>query len=260
MQVNSGCISRIWQINYIQRLMKKLEIACHSLASALAAQEGGADRIELCMALTTGGLTPGPGLLELVKEKINIPVHILIRPRIGDFAYTSLEVDTMVKSIGLVRKLGFAGVVVGCLTQNHTLDLWNLDRMLEAAGELDVTFHRAFDFIEDKSQALEDLIERGVSRVLTSGGAASAHGGAAVLMSLIEQAAGRIVVMPGAGINAQNLPQLIEQTKATEYHASAKKEIPQTHSTSEFKLTEVESHRYETDVEEVGRLKDVLNG
>lgn len=237
--------------------MRKLEIACHSLASALAAQEGAADRIELCMALSTGGLTPSSGLLELVQEKINIPVHVLVRPRIGDFAYTSLEVDTIVKSIGLIKKTGYSGIVVGCLTEDHTLDLWNLDRMQEAAGDLDLTFHRAFDFIEDKSQALEDLIERGFHRVLTSGGAPSAVEGTSVLKSLIDQAGGRITVMPGAGINSKNLAELMRETNAQEYHASAKKELTVV-SSSLFQLTNSIDPRYETDAKEVKRLRGIL--
>ena len=235
----------------------KLEIACHSIASALAAQQGGADRIELCMALPTGGLTPGPGLLAFVRKRIEIPVHVLVRPRLGNFSYTTMEIDTMIETISHLKETGFTGVVVGCLDADYAIDLWNLDRLVEASGTMDITFHRAFDFITDKSQALEDLVERGIHRILTSGGAKSAIEGAPVIKSLVDQAADRLTIMPGAGITSQNITEVIAQTQATEYHASAKKEIS-TASESTFKLVEEEPPRFETSAEEVRRLTGIL--
>lgn len=203
-----------------------LEIAANSLASALAAQEGGASRIELCSALELGGLTPSPGQVALVRDKLSIPVYVLIRPRAGDFAYAEEEHATMLADIAYCAAAGCDGVVVGALTADGDVDVTRCRELVSAANGIDVTFHRAIDVCRDPATALEAIISLGCARVLSSGGAASAMEGSANLRRLIEQAAGRIEIMPGAGIGAGNIAALMAATGAREFHASAKRALP----------------------------------
>ncbi len=203
-----------------------LEIAANSLDSAQAAQDGGADRIELCAGLEAGGLTPSPGLIALACAQLSIPVHILIRPRAGDFAYSAQEHQTMLADIAHCREAGCAGVVIGALDPDGGVDLPRCRELIEAAGAMHVTFHRAIDVSRDPEQALEDVIALGCGRVLTSGAAPSAAEGVALLRRLLQRAAGRIVVMPGAGINAGNIAALRRDTGASDFHASAKRARP----------------------------------
>lgn len=203
-----------------------LEIAANSLASALAAQEGGASRIELCSALELGGLTPSPGQVALVRDKLSIPVYVLIRPRAGDFAYAEEEHATMLADIAYCAAAGCDGVVVGALTADGDVDVTRCRELVSAANGIDVTFHRAIDVCRDPAAALEAIIGLGCARVLSSGGAASAMEGSANLRRLIEHAAGRIEIMPGAGIGAGNIAALMAATGAREFHASAKRALP----------------------------------
>lgn len=203
-----------------------LEIAANSLASALAAQEGGASRIELCSALELGGLTPSPGQVALVRDKLSIPVYVLIRPRAGDFAYAEEEHATMLADIAYCAAAGCDGVVVGALTADGDVDVTRCRELVSAANGIDVTFHRAIDVCRDPATALEAIISLGCARVLSSGSAASAMDGSANLRRLIEQAAGRIEIMPGAGIGAGNIAALMAATGAREFHASAKRALP----------------------------------
>ncbi|MEJ1098264.1 MULTISPECIES: copper homeostasis protein CutC [unclassified Pseudoxanthomonas] len=203
-----------------------LEIAANSLASALAAQEGGASRIELCSALELGGLTPSPGQVALVRDKLSIPVYVLIRPRAGDFAYAEEEHATMLADIAHCAAAGCDGVVVGALTADGDVDVTRCRELVSAANGIDVTFHRAIDVCRDPAAALEAIIGLGCARVLSSGGAASAMEGSANLRRLIEHAAGRIEIMPGAGIGAGNIAALMAATGAREFHASAKRALP----------------------------------
>lgn len=203
-----------------------LEIAANSLASALAAQEGGASRVELCTALELGGLTPSPGQIALVREKLAIPVYVLIRPRAGDFAYADEEHATMLADVEYCAAAGCDGVVVGALTADGDVDVARCRELVSAAGRLDLTFHRAIDVCRDPADALEAVIGLGFKRVLSSGGATSAMEGSANLRRLIEQAAGRIEIMPGAGIGADNIATLMAATGAREFHASAKRALP----------------------------------
>lgn len=204
----------------------KLEIAANSLASALAAQEGGASRIELCAALELGGLTPSRGQIARVREKLSIPVHVLVRPRAGDFAYADEDHATMLADIAHCAALGCDGVVVGALTPDGEVDVARCRELVSAARRLDLTFHRAIDVCRDPAAALEAIIDLGFSRILSSGGSASAMEGSANLRRLIEQAAGRIEIMPGAGIDAGNIGALMAATGAREFHASAKRTLP----------------------------------
>lgn len=204
----------------------KLEIAANSLASALAAQEGGASRIELCAALELGGLTPSPGQIARVREKLSIPVHVLVRPRAGDFAYADEDHATMLADIAHCAALGCDGVVVGALTPDGEVDVARCRELVSAARRLDLTFHRAIDVCRDPAAALEAIIDLGFSRILSSGGAASAMEGSANLRRLTKKAAGRIEIMPGAGIDAGNIGALMAATGAREFHASAKRTLP----------------------------------
>lgn len=206
--------------------MALLEIAANSVASAFAAQEGGAGRVELCASLEEGGVTPSHGTIALAREGLEIPLYVLIRPRAGDFVYENAEVEAMLDDIVHCRELGCDGVVVGALTAEGEVDAEVCAMFVRSAGGMGLTFHRAFDLVPDRSAALETLIELGFERVLTSGGMQSAIAGASAIARLVAQAGGRIVVMPGAGIEPGNVVALRETTRAREFHASAKRRLP----------------------------------
>lgn len=204
----------------------KLEICVDSVESAVIAQEAGADRIELCSCLDVGGLTPSLGAITSAKSLLEIPIHVLIRPRMGDFCYSDLEFQQMLRDLRLAKDTKTEGVVFGILTPDGKVDIYRTALLLEAARPLQVTFHRAFDFCVDPFQALEDLISLGVDRILTSGQKNTAPQGAPLLKELIEKADNRVIIMPGSGINSQNLPSLIKDTGAREYHLSASRFLP----------------------------------
>jgi len=206
--------------------MALLEIAANSVASAFAAQEGGAGRVELCASLEEGGITPSHGTIGLAREGLRIPLYVLIRPRAGDFLYENAEIEVMLDDIAHCRELGCDGVVIGALTAEGEVDVEACALFLRAAGDMGVTFHRAFDLVPDRQAALETLIELGFERVLTSGGMPSAVAGASALARLVAQAGGRIVVMPGAGIEPGSVASLRQATRAREFHASAKRRLP----------------------------------
>ncbi len=235
-----------------------LEIAANSLDSALAAQAGGADRIELCMALEVGGLTPSPGLLAQVRERLSIPVYALIRPRAGDFAYSPSEHATMLADIAHCRAAGCDGVVIGALTVDGDVDVERCRELVAAADGMGVTFHRAIDVCRDPAQALEAIIALGCERVLSSGGAPGAPAGAQALRALVEQAGERIVVMPGAGIDADNIAQLRRLTGAREFHASAKRALPSAMRHAPAVALGMEDGEARSEVEEVRRLVTAL--
>lgn len=235
-----------------------LEIAANSLASALAAQEGGASRIELCSALELGGLTPSPGQVALVRDKLSIPVYVLIRPRAGDFAYAEEEHATMLADIAYCAAAGCDGVVVGALTADGDVDVTRCRELVSAANGIDVTFHRAIDVCRDPATALEAIISLGCARVLSSGGAASAMEGSANLRRLIEQAAGRIEIMPGAGIGVGNIAALMAATGAREFHASAKRALPPRMRFMPADALGMEGGETRSDAAEVRRIVEAL--
>jgi len=183
-----------------------IEVCAASLKSALTAQSAGADRIELCTALGVGGLTPTFGLLKQVKELISIDVHVLIRPRMGDFTYSDLEFQTMCSDIELVKKMGFKGVVCGVLNSDFTIDVERTKKLIRAASGMKFTFHRAFDWVVDPQAALRTLELLGVDIVLSSGQKTKAVDGIALLERLQLQSSS-IVIMPGSGINDSNINQ-----------------------------------------------------
>lgn len=204
--------------------MRKIEVCCASLHEAREAQAGGAVRIELCSALGAGGITPSAGMIAAVAhaEGLTIDVNVLIRAREGSFLYTDEEIGIMVRDIELCRREGVHGVVIGALTADGDIDIAACRRMMDAAGDMSVTFHRAFDVCRDPQQALEEIIALGCDRLLTSGQQATAEEGADLIARLVEQAAGRIIVMPGSGIRPSNIATIAAKTRATEFHSTAR--------------------------------------
>jgi copper homeostasis protein len=196
-----------------------LEISVESVEAGAAAERGGADRIELCAGLFVGGLTPQTLLLRAVRRQIQIPIFVMIRPRAGDFVYSSAEFAQMKKSIAAAKGLAASGLVFGILRPDHTVDIERTRELIELARPLPVTFHRAFDACPDLKLALEDVRRSGASRILTSGGAASAPEGAANIERLVGAAGERVTIIPGAGINGGNILQLAAATRAHEFHS-----------------------------------------
>ncbi len=242
----------------------KLEICAADLDSVRSAVLGGAQRVELCSALAEGGVTPSAGFIsEARKIGREIELMVLIRPRGGDFVYSDYEIDCMVNDIELCARLGADGVVIGALTRDGDVDTAACRRMVKAAGDMSITFHRAFDMVRDPYMALEELIDLGCDRVLTSGQAPSAHEGAELLRCIHERARGRILIMAGAGVNSSNLKSLLMASDCDEVHASASviKE-----STMKFRRGDVkmgarnadEFARKTTDVDEVRAMSNIL--
>jgi len=197
-----------------------LEICAGSLTSALNAQLGGAARVELCENLHEGGITPGPSSIIIAGKQLRIPFFVLIRPRPGDFLYNDLEFRQMKENIIFCKEHRAEGVVLGILKADGTADIDRTAELVRLAHPMQVTFHRAFDRTNDPFQAMEDIISLGIARILTSGQAANAPDGAGLIAELIKQAAGRIIIMPGAGINEDNIQELQSITKAVEFHSS----------------------------------------
>lgn len=203
-----------------------LEICCGDIESVVAAANGGADRVELCSALSEGGLTPSIGL---IKAAVNIPgirVHVLIRPRNGDFLYNDTERDIMISDIKAAHAAGAHGVVIGALTPDGDIDIDTCSSLINAADGMDVTFHRAFDVCRNPEDALETIITLGCTRILTSGQMPSAIEGTATLRRLNELASGRIILLAGAGVSSDNAKDIISQTGISELHASARITVP----------------------------------
>lgn len=201
-----------------------LEVCVDSAEGLAAAIEGGADRIELCAALHTGGLTPSPGLIALAKS-CGLPVQVLIRPRGGDFVFSAAEGAQMLADIAAVKQAGLAGVVLGASLADDRLDMGLLQKLVAAAEGLQTTLHRAFDLAPDPDEAMESAIALGFSRILTSGGAGSAVAGVVSLQAAVRVARGRIGVLPGAGITADSVAALVTATGVREVHASCSKMV-----------------------------------
>ena len=203
-----------------------IEVCANSAQSCVEAEAGGAARVELCAAIPEGGTTPSYGEIMMARELTHrIAIHVLIRPRAGDFLYTEAEVGTMLHDIEAAQSLRVQGVVLGCLTPDGDIDEPLLDRLIAAARPLSITFHRAFDVCRDPRHALESLIRHGIDRVLTSGQEANAVEGIPLLRELVQQADGRIIIMPGCGVRANNIARIEAETGAQEFHTSARRVI-----------------------------------
>ncbi|MBL7784202.1 MAG: copper homeostasis protein CutC [Saprospiraceae bacterium] len=234
--------------------MIKFEICAVNIQSALAAQEAGAHRIELCSALDVGGLTPSPGLIQQAVKHLSILVNVLIRPREGDFTYSDHEFSVMLDDIEFCRKAGVHGVVVGALTAQNELDAPRMQAMKDAAGDMEIVCHRAFDFTSSPEQSLESLIEWGYARVLSSGQASNAMEGRFLLQKLVKQAAGRISIMPGAGISAANIRDIASITLASEFHFTGKKKV----STEQQAIPGLDSWHWESDAALIQEIMDAI--
>lgn len=237
-----------------------LEVAANSVASALAAQEGGAARVELCAALELGGTTPSYAEIATARDRLVIPLYVLIRPRAGDFLYNDFECEVMLRDVEACVALGCNGVVLGMLDGEGQVDRARCRALIGAAGRLGVTFHRAFDMVADQAQALEAVIGLGCERVLSSGARASAIEGAAALRALVEQAAGRLVVMPGAGVRSGNIAALAQATGASEFHASAKRALPSGMHSRRAGLEDMATGEWRSDAAEVRAMVSALRG
>lgn len=205
--------------------MPILEICAGSVESAIAARDGGAQRIELCAALEVGGVTPSAGVIAEARKIEDLVLNVIIRPRGGDFLYNEYEAACMEHDIRTCKALGVDGVVIGALTPDGDIDTALCRRLIAAADGMSITFHRAFDMCRNASKALEELIAIGCHRVLTSGQAATAMEGTTLLKELVKQADGRIIIMPGCGVSSANAAAILQATGATEIHASARKNV-----------------------------------
>ncbi len=199
----------------------KIEIVVYNIESALRAQEGGADRVELCDNPGEGGTTPSYGTIELVRQNVSMDVYVMIRPRGGDFCYTSYEFHSMKRDISQCQKLSVDGVVFGILNPDGTIDKKRCKELISQARPLKVTCHRAFDMTRDPFEALEDCIEAGFDRILTAGQRALASDGVDLIADLIRKANGRISIMPGSGVNENTVEEIVSKSQANEIHFSA---------------------------------------
>jgi copper homeostasis protein len=202
-----------------------IEVCANSLESARAAQSGGATRVELCSALAEGGLTPGPAVIELARAELRIALHVLIRPRSGDFCYDDTEFAVMKRDIAFCQHAGMDGVVIGVLNPDGSVDTARMRELVSAARPMKVTFHRAFDMAAEAFRALDDVMALGVERLLTSGQRGSAMEGKTLIAELVGRAGNRLIVMPGAGVNKNNIRELVEATGAREFHLSGQKKV-----------------------------------
>ena len=203
----------------------KIEICANSVASCLEAQKGGAYRVELCAGIPEGGTTPSYGEIAVARELLNIKLNIIIRPRGGDFLYSDVEHKTMLHDIEMAKKLGVDGVVIGCLKADGTIDMERNRELIAAAEGMRVTFHRAFDMCKNPFESLEQIIALGCDTLLTSGQQPTAIEGISLLSQLVEKAGDRIIIMPGSGVNEDNIAILADETKAKEFHFSAREPI-----------------------------------
>lgn len=203
-----------------------VEIAAHTIESALAAQMGGAERVELFSNPSEGGVTPSAGLVAGIRKRISADLHVMIRPRGGDFCYSAEEFEAMLRDVEVAKQLGANGVVTGIVNPDGTVDSVRMQQLISAARPLAITFHRAFDMCKDLPAALEEVISCGVDRVLTSGGEATAMEGIATLTKLVRIAGQQASIIVAGGINAGNVREIVERTGVREVHAGLRSPTP----------------------------------
>jgi copper homeostasis protein len=202
-----------------------VEACVDAIDAAIEAERGGAGRIELCGELLQGGVTPSAGLIGSVRDRLTIPLFVLIRPRTGDFHYSADERDVMLRDIALAKSLGADGVVFGALTADGCVDVEIMRELIDAARPMQVTFHRAFDFARDQEAAIDALLSLGVDRVLTSGGASSALEGATRLRDLQDRAGNRLTILAGGSITASNVGEVVRASGLREVHVRAAERV-----------------------------------
>ncbi|MCX6241530.1 MAG: copper homeostasis protein CutC [Bacteroidetes bacterium] len=245
-------------------MMKLLEACVNSAVSAVNAQTGGAQRVELCENMTEGGCTPSAGTIRFARQKLNIPIMVMIRPRGADFLYSDDEFEIMKLDIRMAKDLGADGVVFGILTPDGSIDVPRVRQLLELSRPMQVTCHRAFDMSADPYKALDDLISLGIDRVLTSGQSDCALTGAPLIRKLIAQAAGRIIIMPGHGIKEHNLEEAIRLTGASEFHMYLTKQVPGTMKfmREDVKMGKPDLSEYgheAVDVKRIKQAREIMN-
>jgi copper homeostasis protein len=236
-----------------------LEICVDSVDSALAAQQGGAHRIELCGSLIEGGVTPSAGLMSIVRKKVSIDLYVMIRPRSGDFCYSDEEYEVMRRDVMVAKEMGANGIVFGILNPDGNVDVHRCRDLVEIARPLKVTFHRAFDMSRNLNQSLEEIIHAGVDRVLTSGAEKNAEEGLPKLIQLNRAARKRLAVMVGGGITERNVRRIIQETGVCEIHASVRAPFssPMRHRNEKIAMGNLKGREYQRVVvaeEKVRRL------
>lgn len=240
-----------------------LECCVDSVESAIEAEKGGANRIELCSALVIGGLSPSKALFEKVKESVNIKIHVLLRPRFGDFCYTEFEHEIIKQEIRMFRELGADGIVIGTLKPDGSLNLEQMKELVEAANGMSITLHRAFDMCADPFKTLEDVKSLGIHTILTSGQKNSCIDGKELLGQLVEKSNGAVDVLIGGGVDVSVIPALYESTGATSYHMSGKITLD---SEMQYRKEDVsmgvasmsEYQIWRTSAERVAKVKEIL--
>ncbi|MES2375218.1 MAG: copper homeostasis protein CutC [Bacteroidota bacterium] len=242
--------------------MISLEVCANSITSALAAQDGGAVRVELCGNLEAGGTTPSPGQITATRKLLNIQLYILIRPRGADFLYTDVEFETMLEDVRYCIAAGCDGIVTGILKDDGTIDKERCTQLIQLAKQagLGATFHRAFDMCNDQHQALEDIIDMGFERILTSGGRSTAVEGSRAIAELVKQANGRIAIMAGSGITEINVLDLVLFTGVTEVHGTlqARVQSQMKYNNDHIIMGSNFGDEYAIDITSVDRVRNVI--
>jgi len=242
-----------------------IEVCCAHLQSGIEAQEGGALRIELCDNLYEGGTTPSYATIKKAKEKLNIDINVMIRPRGSDFCYSDDEFEIMKEDIRICKKLGVYGVAFGILLNDGNVDVARSRQLVQIAKPLSITFHRAFDMSPDPFKAIEKIIGLGINRILTAGHKNTVPEGLNLIAQLITKAAGRIIIMPGSGINEENIQEIRDKSGAVEFHLTGKKTVE---SKMQFRkqgiymggLKEIPEYSINfTDAERIRKIVNLLN-
>jgi len=206
-------------------LKRILEICIDSVESGIISERAGADRVELCDNLYEGGTTPGPGTIRMARKELNLAINLMIRPRGGDFLYTDIEFNIIKEDIKVAKEEGIDGIVSGILTADGRIDISRTTELVELASPLPLTFHRAFDMTSDPYAAMEDIIKCGAKRILTSGHSNLVIDSIKLIKELIQNAGERIILMPGSGINENNIAGIINETGATELHLTGRRTV-----------------------------------
>lgn len=239
--------------------MPLFEICSNSFESAKNAQTAGADRIELCANLEAGGTTPSYASIKLCRENLDIPINVLIRPRSGDFLYNEFEFQEIIMDVKKCKELGINGIVCGFLNSNGTVDIDKTKKIIELSYPLSFTFHRAFDVSRDPYESLENIISCGATRILTSGTSPRAIDATEILSKLVEQAGERIIIMPGSGINENNIVELHSKVKAKEYHFSGTVREDSQMTYMRNNIISTEEMDYSKYVSNIDRIKNIIN-